>query len=136
MRPYSNDLRIRVIKAYQNGEGSQRELARRFCVCLATVQNWLKRFRETGHLEPKDYRRGPQPRIDQRSLSMLRQIVAGKPNATLEDLCDDFFACAKVRVSKPTMCRALQKIREQETRHDIRVSALADRKPLSPILEA
>ncbi len=90
MRPYSNDLRIRVINAYKNGEGSQRELARRFCVCLATVQNWLKRFRDTGHLQPKDYRRGPQPRIDQRSLCTLQQIIANKPEATLEALCEDF----------------------------------------------
>jgi len=118
MRPYSNDLRIRVINAYKNGEGSQRELARRFCVCLATVQNWLKRFRDTGHLQPKDYRRGPQPRIDQRSLMTLRQIVANKPEATLEALCEDFYSCAKVRVSKPTMCRALQKLRDQESPHN------------------
>lgn len=39
-RPYSLDLRIRVIRAYQNQEGSQRQIAQRFQVSLTFVRNF------------------------------------------------------------------------------------------------
>lgn len=39
MRAYSNDLRQKVIDAYQRGEGSMRQLAERFSVSLNFV--WL-----------------------------------------------------------------------------------------------
>lgn len=123
MKPYSNDLRTRVIQAYQDGEGSQRQIARRFCVCLATVQNWLKRHRDTGCLEPKSYQRGPRPRIDDHGLQSLHHLLQTSPDATLDQMCEHYYACLHVRVSKPTMCRALQKLRE--------CSRPKPRKPLS-----
>src|ERR1700692_3956747 len=39
---YSEDLRRRVVKYIGNG-GSKVEAARRFCVCRATIYEWLKR---------------------------------------------------------------------------------------------
>jgi transposase len=40
-QPYSADLRERVLVAYEQGEGSQVAIARRFRVCPATVCNWI-----------------------------------------------------------------------------------------------
>ncbi|EDX74538.1 hypothetical protein MC7420_6016 [Coleofasciculus chthonoplastes PCC 7420] len=39
MHPYSLDLRQKVIAAYENHEGSQRQLASRFKVSLGFIQN-------------------------------------------------------------------------------------------------
>ncbi|MDC0681450.1 hypothetical protein [Sorangium atrum] len=50
MGPYSIDLRQRIIDAYQNREGSIRELAERFEVAPNTVQNYLTQLRATGDL--------------------------------------------------------------------------------------
>jgi transposase-like protein len=44
-QPYSADLRERVLVAYEQGEGSQVAIARRFRVCPATVCNWIRQAR-------------------------------------------------------------------------------------------
>ena len=40
MKPYSDDLRQKVVDAYQQEEGSQRELAKRFSVSLSFMALW------------------------------------------------------------------------------------------------
>lgn len=40
-RPYSTDLRERVLRAHEAGEGSQRVLAARFGVSVGAVCGWL-----------------------------------------------------------------------------------------------
>src|SRR5438270_592446 len=45
MKPYSLDLRRRVLGAWQRGEGSQRQLASRFSVHLTFVRNLLRLYR-------------------------------------------------------------------------------------------
>lgn len=53
-RAYSADLRERVLRAHERGEGSQRVLAERFGVATGTVGLWLAAARDEG-------RRGPKP---------------------------------------------------------------------------
>lgn len=52
-RPYSPDLRLRVIRAYQNKESSQRQIAQRFQVSFTFVRNLLRYYRNTGTVNPK-----------------------------------------------------------------------------------
>jgi transposase len=58
MRPYSNDLRLRVVQAYENHEGSMRQLAARFRLSLSGVRDLLTRYRTTGSADVG----GPQSR--------------------------------------------------------------------------
>lgn len=51
-RPYSLDLRERAVAAIERGGMSRHEAARRFGVAASTVINWVRRFRELGHVEP------------------------------------------------------------------------------------
>ena len=44
--PYSQDLRLRRIEAYQNQEGSYVTLSSRFQVYWQTICNWVKAVRE------------------------------------------------------------------------------------------
>ena len=53
MRPYSMDLRQRIAAAVDHGEGSLRQIARRFRVSLSFVARLLRRRRQTGALEPQ-----------------------------------------------------------------------------------
>ena len=55
MKPYSLDLRRRVLGAWQRGEGSQRQLASRFAVHLTFVRNLLRLYRQTGSIEPRPH---------------------------------------------------------------------------------
>jgi putative transposase len=48
MRPYSNDLRERVIAALEAGEATQAEIAVTFAVSLSPVEKWWRCWRETG----------------------------------------------------------------------------------------
>ena len=75
MKPYSNDLREKIITAYQNGEGSLRRLAKRFSVGLNFVWLLVERFRKTGQVEPKPHGGGPKRTITGNQADTLRQLV-------------------------------------------------------------
>lgn len=47
-KPYSMDLRERVVAAVETGGLSRNEAARRFGVGISTAINWVRRFQETG----------------------------------------------------------------------------------------
>lgn len=52
MKPYSKDLRSRVLAAVDAGTPRE-EVARTFSVSMPTIKRWLKRRRETGDVEPR-----------------------------------------------------------------------------------
>src|SRR4051794_23223690 len=60
-RAYSTDLRERALAAYEGGEGSQSEVARRYRVGERTLSGWLKLAREEGRRHPKPRRGGTRP---------------------------------------------------------------------------
>jgi putative transposase len=51
-RPYSLDLRERVVRAVVKGGLSRHQAAAQFGVAISTAINWVRRFRETGSVEP------------------------------------------------------------------------------------
>ena len=52
MKPYSVNLRQKIIETYENEDISQRQLAHRFRVAFRFVITILKQYRETGDLSP------------------------------------------------------------------------------------
>ena len=52
MKPYSQDLRLRVLAAVDRGVPRE-EAAKTFSVSVPTIKRWLKRRRETGDVEPR-----------------------------------------------------------------------------------
>lgn len=52
-RPYSNDLRERVVAAVEQGGLSRHEAAAHFGVAISTAILWVRRFRETGGVAPR-----------------------------------------------------------------------------------
>src|SRR5437868_6045020 len=57
MRPYSQDLRQRILDTVARGEGSLRQIAQRFRVNVSTIVRLLKHHRGTGSAEPKPHGR-------------------------------------------------------------------------------
>ena len=51
-KPYSMDLRERVVAAVEQDGMSRRAAARRFGVGPSRVVEWIKQFRDTGHIRP------------------------------------------------------------------------------------
>jgi transposase len=99
--PYSNDLRRKLIAAWQQWDGTQRELAQLFGVSRSYLQKVLRRWRRTGDLDAPTYRHGPASRIAARRLT---QLVAARPDATLAELG------AQLRASPSAVCRRLQRL--------------------------
>jgi putative transposase len=52
MKPYSKDLRLRVLATVDSGVPRE-EVAKTFSVSVPTIKRWLNRWRETGDVEPK-----------------------------------------------------------------------------------
>lgn len=57
-RPYSTDLRERVVRACEVGEESQAALARRCEISESAVGSWVRHLRRDGRREPKPHGRG------------------------------------------------------------------------------
>jgi transposase len=52
MKPYSKDLRLRVLSAVDAGMPRE-QVAQTFSVSMPTIKRWLRRRRETGDVEPR-----------------------------------------------------------------------------------
>ena len=86
MNAYSMDLRERVVAACDRGEGTREQIAKRFSVGAARVYRLLQRRRDTGSIAPKPHGGGQKPAFDPPAAERLRQAVADRPDATLEEL--------------------------------------------------
>ena len=51
-RPYSKDLRERVVGAVESGRMSRNQAARHYGVAISTAISWVRRLRETGSVAP------------------------------------------------------------------------------------
>lgn len=110
-RPYSADLRERVLRAWERGEGTPAEVARRFGVCVATVYNWLHDAREEGRRTAKPHAGGTAPLLDAAALQVLRQLVIEQNDAMLTEYAERLAERTGRRVSPPVLCRALKTLK-------------------------
>lgn len=107
MRPYSQDLRERILATVARGENSLREIAERFLVDVSTIVRLLKRYRQTGSVDPSPHAGGPRLVLDDDALKRLQELVREQPDATLDELRDRL----GVDCGRTTVARALKKLR-------------------------
>lgn len=109
MRPYSQDLRERVIHAVETRDGSQAEIAERFAVSHSFVEKLWQRWRQTG-----SYAAWPHAGGRQRSLraaeQIIRRAVTREPDVTLASLCEQVARRQGIQVSTKTMCVEVQRL--------------------------
>lgn len=84
--PYPIELRERIVSSYDRGEGGGTKLAKRFDVSRAFVCNLLKRRRETGSIEPKQYTPGPKRKLSQKQRDRLILLAGERHDLTLDQL--------------------------------------------------
>jgi len=111
MKAYSNDLRKKIIEAYQKKEGSLRKLAKRFSVSFSFVWRLVKRFRKSGVVAPKPHGGGLKPKLNQIDLIILREVSEANKDATLAELSELFFKRTGIRVSSSTVAQKLKRLR-------------------------
>jgi transposase len=107
MRPYSTDLRERIVAAVERGEHSIRQIVHIFAVSLSFVVRLLQRYRRTGALQPAPHAGGPTLIFDTPTVEHLLQLVADQPDATLAELRARLGVCCHLS----TIARILKKHR-------------------------
>src|SRR5829696_1183810 len=106
MKPYSKDLRLRVLSAVDSGKPREEEVARTFSVSMPTIKRWLKRRRESGDVEPE-----PIPGRPPRKGAMLKEWLPNHLQAnddlTLEEHRQAFEEEFGEELSTSTIGRAI-----------------------------
>jgi len=83
MSPLSQDLRDRIVAAYEGGEGSYEVIAARFKVGPTVVGKLVRQKRDLGTLQPQVHRRGRKPAVSEEKKAALREHLEEHPDATV-----------------------------------------------------
>lgn len=88
MATLSLDLRERILKAYDRGDSTREQVARRFEVSLGMVKKLVAQRKRTGDIAPRHHRSGRKPKILASHRRQLRALLREKPDRTLAELRD------------------------------------------------
>jgi transposase len=126
MKPLSQDLRRRVVEAYERKQGSIRALAQRFVVSQSSVFRFLDQYRATGTLAPRPRGGGARPRIDEPALQALERLITEKPDATLQELRERLAQASGAYVHPSTVWRALKRLGKRRKKKTFRAQEQDD----------
>jgi transposase len=84
-RPYSNDLRARVIEAIEAG-ASRREAAERYELSASVVVLWARRWKETDSVAAKPSGGSISPLEDH--AEFLLALIVEQPDMTLDEIVE------------------------------------------------
>ncbi len=104
MKPYSMDLRERVVTACDAREGTREQIAERFGVSDRWIRKLLRRRRETDSLAPLPRNPGRKRALTHRQMERLRRLIQKRPDATLNELRKSL----RVKISIAALHRAVQ----------------------------
>lgn len=85
-RAYSNDLRRKLLQAYDEGEGTLEELAERFRVSVSWAKKISARRTRTGEIDAPRWRHGPLSRVTEAIAEWMREQIRQQPDMTLREL--------------------------------------------------
>lgn len=110
MKPYSLDLRQRIIESYHQGEGSIRQLAARYKVGRDCVRRLIKRHRETGSVAPLPSGGHKLTSLTPSHREKLLALVEEDNDATLAQLAQRLEDATQLKVSSSTLSRVLSQL--------------------------
>jgi transposase len=107
-RPFSVDLRKRVVKAVNDGVKVS-VVSERFQIGTRVIYYWLKLYRLTNDLEPKTgYQKGRDPRI--KDWEEFKNFAQENRNCTIEQMKYKWDSFKNTIVAKSVIERGLRKI--------------------------
>lgn len=106
-KPYSTDLRERILHAYEQGETSPSKLAALFQVSRDTIRRYLVRFQTMGTIEPEPHGGGRTALIGLEDVARLAEIVGENPDDTVAQMSEKYAKRFGTSISKSSMQRAL-----------------------------
>ncbi|PPD46114.1 MAG: hypothetical protein CTY15_01675 [Methylocystis sp.] len=108
-RPYSQDLRDRVIEAALAG-ATARDVATRFGIAPSTATRWVKRMKETGERKARRQGHGGVSKLDAHR-EFLLAIISETPRITICALRARLLAERSLHVGAATMWAFLRRER-------------------------
>jgi transposase len=108
MKAYSVDLRVKVLRAVDQGYARQ-EIVKLLGVSPATIKRYLKQRRETGSLAPRPRAGRPPKKLGPLQVELVTQLQA-HDDVGLEGQCRLWEQSHGVRVSTATMSRAIKRV--------------------------
>jgi len=111
MLAYSLDLRKRVVSAYEAGEATIAEIAKRFSVGETFVKKMLRQKREVDCLERLPHRAGAKKCLSKADRKWLAKQIKERSDSTLQELQEKLFSERNKQASLATICRELKALR-------------------------
>lgn len=84
-KPYSKDLRIRVINKVNEENVTHSQVSDTFKIGIATVRRWIELNRDTGGVEPRKAMTTKPRKIDYEE---ARKFIENNPDKTLKEIGD------------------------------------------------
>jgi transposase len=109
-KSYSDDLRRRILEAYEQEEVSQRQLAQRFRVSLGYVEKIRGQQLRTGKKERIPHHPGRKAKLTEAIRERLRAWLEQQPDLTLAELQEKLSQEKQLRVSRPCLWVVLRKM--------------------------
>ena len=109
MKPYSLDLREKIIDAIEKGDSSVRKVAQSFGVSKNFVQRLVTQKRRQGHILPRKQGGSMVSPVMEYKADLIA-IVEKQNDATLAEYCELLFNETGLWVSQSTMCRTFQRL--------------------------
>ncbi len=108
MKPYSEDLRVRIVRAVEEGM-SKSAAARLFGVSLSSVKRYMSIIHRGSSLEPR--KGGGRPlKVDETTKKLLEEDVHEHPAATVADRCRLLQSVTGKSLSLSTIKRLLKRM--------------------------
>jgi transposase len=107
-KPYSRDLRERVVRFVEEGY-SRHAAAAHFNVSVSFVVNLVSAFRATGSLEPKPSGGRRHAKLEPHRTFLLTQVDE-RPDITMPELAAELVAATGETVTPPALSRWLIRV--------------------------
>jgi putative transposase len=104
VKPYSEDLRERVIAAVEDGEWSRREATSHYRVSVASAVKWVQQYRQTGRVKARPMG-GDRRSVLKPVRDWLLNLVIGKPDLTLMAISKQLKEEHGIRADASMLCR-------------------------------
>ena len=82
----SLDLRERILAAWDTGNLTRGQVARRFSVSEGMVKKLIQQRKRIGDIRPQHHKSGRHPKLLPKHRKQLRKLVEKQPDLTLEEL--------------------------------------------------
>jgi transposase len=110
-KPYSDDLRRKLLEAHQDGEGTLEELAEQFRVSGAWARKISACFHRTGKMErPEGKPRGRQSKVTVAVDEFVKATIAARPDVTLAELQLRLWQERKLEISIGWLWHTLERL--------------------------